>query len=83
MKFVIYGKSNCPYCDKAKALAQREGHNFVYKQLDVDFTAEEMKELFPTARTFPQIIFDDQKIGGYQEMEAVVEDIKKNLESLS
>ena len=51
--------------------------------MDVDFTAEEMKELFPTARTFPQIIFDDQKIGGYQEMEAVVEDIKKNLESLS
>ena len=78
MKFVIYGKPNCPYCDKAKALAEREGLDFEYKSLETDFTAEEMKELFPTARTFPQVIFDDQKIGGYQEMETVVENIKSN-----
>ena len=34
----IYGKTNCPYCDKAKALATREGLEFKYFMLDEDFT---------------------------------------------
>jgi glutaredoxin len=30
-----------------------------------DFQKEDMFETFPGARTFPQIIFNGQKIGGY------------------
>ena len=26
----IYGKTQCPYCDKAKALCEKEGLEFVY-----------------------------------------------------
>ena len=51
----IYGKTQCPYCDKAKQLCEREGYEFIYKQLDKDFTREELFEQFPGARTFPQI----------------------------
>ena len=51
----IYGKTFCPYCDKAKALCEREGYEYKYKQLDEDFTREGFFDLFPTARTFPQI----------------------------
>jgi glutaredoxin len=69
---VIYGKEQCPYCDKAKALCEQRGFTYTYKQLDVDFTAEEMKEEFPTARTFPQIIFNGGKVGGYDALEAIV-----------
>jgi glutaredoxin 3 len=36
--------------------------------LDVDFTREQLFELFPGARTFPQIKFDGQSIGGYVEL---------------
>jgi glutaredoxin len=61
----IYGKTQCPYCDKAKALCERKGYDYVYKSLGEDFTREEMMEAFPTARTFPQIMIDGEAIGGY------------------
>lgn len=64
----IYGKTQCPYCDKAKQLCEREGYEFVYKQLDVDFTREELFEQFPGARTFPQIRVDGENIGGYDQL---------------
>jgi len=68
----IYGKPQCPYCDKAKALATREELEYVYKQLDVDFTREELFEQFPGARTFPQIKVDGEIIGGFQEFQNLV-----------
>jgi glutaredoxin 3 len=65
----IYGKTFCPYCDKAKALCEREGYEYKYKQLDEDFTREGFFDLFPTARTFPQIKINGVSIGGYRELE--------------
>lgn len=64
----IYGKTMCPFCDKAKNLCQAEGFEYTYKQLDVDFTREELFEQFPGARTFPQIRIDGKNIGGYDEL---------------
>lgn len=61
----IYGKTQCPYCDKAKALCERKGYDYTYWSLGEDFTREEMMEAFPTARTFPQIRIDGEAIGGY------------------
>lgn len=63
----IWGKSHCPFCEKAKALTRQEGLNYIYHQLDEDFTIEELKEQFPTAKTFPQILVDGKYIGGFQE----------------
>ena len=37
MKVEIYSKPQCPYCDMAKALAEREEHDLTVKMLDVDF----------------------------------------------
>jgi|TARA_B100001093_G_scaffold508126_2_gene569717 glutaredoxin 3 len=65
----IYGKTFCSYCDKAKALCEREGYEYKYKQLDEDFTREGFFDLFPTARTFPQIKINGDSIGGYIELE--------------
>ena len=65
----IFGKTQCPYCDKAKALCEQNGYEYTYKQLDVDFTREELFEIFPGARTFPQIKIDGENIGGYQQLE--------------
>ena len=64
----IFGKTMCPFCDKAKALCEKEGYEFTYKQLDVDFTREELFEQFPGARTFPQIRIDGEAIGGYDDL---------------
>ena len=70
MMIEIYGKTFCPYCDKTKALCEREGLEYSYKELDKDFTREEFFNIFPTARTFPQIKIDGNDIGGYTELEA-------------
>jgi|TARA_R110002167_G_scaffold17579_3_gene67008 glutaredoxin 3 len=73
MKVEIYSKPQCPFCVQAKALAEREGHELTYKMLDEDFSREDLMESFPTARTFPQIIVDGEKIGGFTEFKALVE----------
>ena len=73
MKVVIYSKQQCPFCVQAKALAEREGYDLTYKMLDEDFDREALMETFPGARTFPQIIVDGEKIGGFTEFKALVE----------
>ena len=69
----IYGKENCPYCEMAKVLATRKGHAVEYKQLAVDYEFSELKEKFPKARTFPQIIMDGISIGGYTDLENLID----------
>jgi glutaredoxin 3 len=73
MKVEIYSKPQCPFCVQAKALAEREGHELTYKMLDEDFDRETLMETFPGARTFPQIIVDGEKIGGFTEYKALVD----------
>tara|TARA_B100000085_G_scaffold189657_1_gene173542 strand:+ start:123 stop:344 length:222 start_codon:yes stop_codon:yes gene_type:complete len=65
----IYGKPRCPFCDRAKALCEQKGLEYEYKMLDADYTAEELFEKVPSARTFPQIFIDGESIGGYQQLE--------------
>ncbi len=62
---VIYSKDNCPYCVRAEDLARSQGFTIEVKKLNEDFSREQLFEEFPEARTFPQIIFKGEKIGGY------------------
>lgn len=74
----IWGKPQCPYCEGAKALCEARGLSYVYKQLDVDFTRDEILESFPGAKTFPQIIVGGNKIGGYDKLAAYLEETGYN-----
>lgn len=65
----IYGKPRCTFCDAAKRLCEQKGLDYEYKMLDADFTAEELFEKVPNARTFPQIFIDGDSIGGFQELQ--------------
>ena len=73
----IYGKPQCPFCDRAKQLCEMKDYEYTYKSLGTDFDREEMLEKFPGARTFPQIIVDGEKIGGYQEFKKLVDEVKE------
>jgi len=64
----IYGKPACPSCLKAKALCETRKLKYEYKELDKDFTRDQLFEKFPTARTFPQIIVGFEKVGGFEQM---------------
>ena len=75
MKVEIYSKPACPFCVQAKALAERKGYELTYKMLDEDFSREDLMETFPTARTFPQIVVNGDKIGGFTEFKALVDSL--------
>ena len=64
-RVTIYSKENCPYCKMAEQLALQHNSIVMYKVLGEHFDAKELMETFPGARTFPQIILNDEKIGGY------------------
>lgn len=61
----IYGKPACPFCAKAKQLCDMRGYDYEYKELGEDFEREFILETFPGARTFPQIVVNGLKVGGY------------------
>ena len=63
-KVVIYSKTNCASCKRAKVLAESKKCNVEYLTMGEDFSPQEMMQMFPGARTFPQIIFNDEKVGG-------------------
>ena len=73
MNLVIYGKANCPWCDKAKDLAEFYDIRYDYKDVGKKDILEEMKFLVPGAKTVPQILIDSIAIGGYQEFKEYLE----------
>ena len=67
MEVKIYSKDNCIFCTKAKAVLS--SHNPQVLMLDEDYSRDQFFEIFPSAKTFPQIIINGEKIGGYHELE--------------
>tara|TARA_Y100000385_G_scaffold143350_1_gene148681 strand:- start:798 stop:1049 length:252 start_codon:yes stop_codon:yes gene_type:complete len=74
----IYGKPACPHCDQAKRLCEQRELNYKYYQLDTDFTREEILEMFPGARTFPQIKVSGTPIGGKDQLATYIEETGYN-----
>ena len=73
----IYTGPLCNYCDAAKRLLTR---NYVeYKEINIATVEGAMDEMIKKAngkRTIPQIFFDDQHIGGYDEVRALEKENK-------
>lgn len=75
---LIYGKPACPFCTKAKQLCEMRGYDYEYRQLGEDFEREFILETFPGARTFPQIVVDGLKVGGYDQFTTYIEETNYN-----
>ena len=71
---IIYSTPSCTYCTMAKNLATSKKCEVEYKVFGEDFGREEMMKEFPSARTFPQIIFNGEKIGGYSSLVEILTD---------
>jgi len=74
----IWGKANCPSCISAKQLCETRNLDYIYKQLDIDFSRDDVLEEFPGARTFPQIKVSGNKIGGFDKLTSYLEDTGYN-----
>jgi len=71
MEISIYSKPNCIFCDKAKMRLQK--HYPKIYMLDKDYSRDDFFKKFPHAKTFPQIIINNEQVGGYQELEKWLE----------
>ena len=80
MEVLIYTKSNCPFCEKAKAWFTQ--HGFGYTQVVLD--DEEQRLAFyqrisngKEIRSVPQIFIDDKHIGTYNDLMAISDTLIK------
>jgi glutaredoxin len=64
MNFTVYSKEGCEYCHKVKTVLELTGSNFVVYNLNEHFTKDEFYAEFGEGSTFPQVVCDDQKLGG-------------------
>lgn len=69
MNTIIWSKYHCPYCEQAKNLLKNKGISFEERKIGDGWTKEELLEAVPTARTVPQIIIDNELIGGFKELQ--------------
>lgn len=70
MDILIYSKTNCNFCVKAKNLLNIKNLKFTEKVLDKDFNKEQLLEILPNVKTLPQIQINGKHIGGYRELES-------------
>ena len=74
----IWGKPACPSCTKAKMFCENNNFPFEYLELGKDFDREAVLTEFPEARTFPQIVINGIKVGGYEQLLTYVENTNYN-----
>ncbi len=65
---IIYSKSYCPYCDRAKALCKSK--NIAFEERDIENKPDEYAALKKRTghMTVPQIFIGEEFIGGFSEL---------------
>jgi glutaredoxin 3 len=74
MKAIVWSKDQCPYCVQAKSLLESRGIEYEERNVSQDWTREQLLEAVPTARTLPQIIINNNLVGGFTELRRYVEE---------
>ena len=76
MKFTVYSKNGCPYCDKVKQVLELSKLEHVIYKLDEDFDRPGFYSQLGKGSTFPQVVVNDmQHLGGCTE---TVQYLKEN-----
>ena len=80
-KVIIYSKTICPYCVKAKALINRKSNNFDIEMIEIKIDNNqdlhnEMKQKSGGRMTVPQIFINDIHVGGCDDLYALEEQNK-------
>ena len=68
MKFLIFTKYRCSYCDRAKTLIEQKGYEYESINIEEDNNIELLLEKNKYSRTMPQIFINDKLIGGYTDL---------------
>lgn len=76
---VVWAQANCSACDTAKKLLGQLGIAYTVKMLDSVETKQVFFNIFPGARSVPQITIDGRWVGGLQELKTYLNDNSKAL----
>jgi ribonucleotide reductase beta subunit family protein with ferritin-like domain/glutaredoxin len=77
MEVLIYTKSNCPFCEKAKAWFTQHGHTYTQVVLDDEEQRLAFYQRLPNARSVPQIFIDGKHIGTYNDLMKIADKLVK------
>lgn len=78
-KIVVFSKTTCSYCKKAKELLDNSEFKYKLVEIDLDLNKDQLKEELITKtnmKTVPNIFIDGKSIGGYNELLDYIEKIK-------
>lgn len=76
MNIVLYTKSGCVNCDRAKALLKSKGLEYQESSFDNDpIRWAEFCAAYPDARQMPQIFIDGQRVGGLAGLQAALKQL--------
>ncbi|AUB82988.1 glutaredoxin 3 [Candidatus Thiodictyon syntrophicum] len=65
---LMYTKTPCSYCSRARKLLQRRGIDFTEVPVDRDPEQERQMIERSGSRSVPQVFIDDRHIGGYADL---------------
>ena len=54
-------------CFKIKTVLELLGKEYVYKELNIDYTEEEFETKFPNTLSLPQVVMDGKNLGNANE----------------
>ena len=66
-KFYVYSKKGCGFCDKLVEFMDSKHISYEKFTLDDDYTRQEFVIKFGHHSSFPQVIHENQKIGGMKD----------------
>ena len=67
MKAVVYTKDTCPYCVKVKQVLESLDIQIAEYKFQQDFDRDQFYAEFGEGATFPQVLLDEEHIGGCTE----------------
>ena len=78
-KWVVLGRDNCPYCTRATKALSQAGYEFTYTKL-TDPENAPLKQFILNCglSTVPQIYINGQRLGGWEELELFLKEIKSH-----
>lgn len=69
MKVEIFSAADCDYCRRAKTLLMETRIEFEELDIALDHHREDLVKRLPRTRSLPQIFFNGEHVGGYEDLE--------------
>ena len=76
MNVKIYSTNWCPYCANTKRFLDEKGIEYEEINIETDGMSREDLEKITGGRTVPQIVIDENPIGGYDDLVSLDSDGK-------